>query len=287
MGLTGLSGLAGLSALCGDRNSFRFQVVPGAGDTLTLAVEVVAGAPEPTWHFHDGTAQTGLSATKTYAAAGTYPVTLRLPGLRTRITRLNFADQPVKFGLAQLRTWTALTRIDAYGKAATVITGQLRDLPPTMTNLALQRTSSTITGELADLPPTMTYLSLHTTSSIVTGALADLPAPMEHLYLHTTSSTITPGVGVRATAIREIRLDSTGMSGMSQAAVDAIAEWLYTNRALFTYATPAANLGGTNAAPSGIYQDADPPTTGKEYIYEVVNDPEGEGFNRWTVAYTA
>ncbi len=238
MGLTGLSGLAGLSALCGDHNAFRFQVLPGAGDTLALAGEVVAGSPEPTWHFHDGTVQTGLSVTKAYATAGTYWVTLRMPGLKRWITRLNFANQPVKFSLAQVRNWTALTRIDAYNKAA----------------------------------------------SAITGALADLPAGMTILHLGSTTSTITPGVGVRATAIRELYLHSTGMS---QAAVDAIAEWLYTNRAQFTYATPAANLGGTNAAPSGIYQDGDPPTTGKEYIYEVVHDPEGEGFNRWTVAYTA
>jgi hypothetical protein len=243
MGLTGRTGLLMLSALAGDRNAgdrnaFRFQVLPGARDTLRLAVGVVAGSPEPTWHFHDGTAQTGLSVTKTYAAAGTYPVTLRLPGLRTRISRLNFANQPVKFDLAQVRGWTALTRIEAHGKAATVVTGQLRDLPATMTTLDLD----------------------------------------------STSSTITPGVGVRARAIRELYLDSTGMS---QAAVDAIAEWLYINRAQFTYTAPMASLAGTNAAPSGIYQDADPPTTGKEYIYKVENDPEGEGFNKWYVAYTA
>jgi hypothetical protein len=267
MGLTGRTGLLMLSALGGDRDrdrdrdAFRFQVLPGAGDTLTLAVEVVAGSPEPTWHFHDGTAQVGLSVTKAYAAAGTYPVTLRLPGLRARISRLDFAGQPVKFDLAQLRTWTALTHIDAYSNAATVLTGQLRDLPATMTTLYLYSTSSTITGSLADLPPAM-----------------------EYLVLGNTSSTITPGVGVRARAICGLYLDSTGMS---QAAVDAIAEWLYINRALFTYAWPSANLGGTNAAPSGIYQDGDPPTTGKEYIYEVVNDPEGEGFNKWSVTYTA
>jgi len=45
--------------------------------------------------------------------------------------------------------------------------------------------------------------------------------------------------------------------------------------------------GGTNAAPSGTYQDGDPPTTGKEYIYELENDPETEGFNVWAITYTA
>ncbi len=44
-------------------------------------------------------------------------------------------------------------------------------------------------------------------------------------------------------------------------------------------------IAGTNAAPGGIYRDAVPPTTGKEYIYKLVNDPDGEGFNLWTITY--
>jgi len=45
-------------------------------------------------------------------------------------------------------------------------------------------------------------------------------------------------------------------------------------------------IGGTNATPSGVYQDGDPPTTGKEYIYELENDPESEGFRLWEIDYT-
>ena len=70
-----------------------------------------------------------------------------------------------------------------------------------------------------------------------------------------------------------------------QGDVDAVCQSIYDNRADFSYATPALNVGGTNAAPSGVYQDGDPPTTGKEYIYEIENDPETEGYNTWSVTY--
>ena len=73
---------------------------------------------------------------------------------------------------------------------------------------------------------------------------------------------------------------------MSQAAVDEVVENIYRLRANFTNAAPALNISGNNATPSGTYQDGDPPTTGKEYIYELVNDPESEGFNKWSITYT-
>lgn len=73
----------------------------------------------------------------------------------------------------------------------------------------------------------------------------------------------------------------------SQAAVDAIVQEIYDNWAGYTAAAPSLNISGTNSAPSGTYQDGDPPTTGKEYIYEIENDPEITGNEVWSVTYTA
>lgn len=84
-----------------------------------------------------------------------------------------------------------------------------------------------------------------------------------------------------ATGIRIIR---TNNCGETQDTVDSVLERLYLDRALFTYTTPLLDISGTsNEAPSGTYQDGDPPTTGKEYWYEIVNDPENEGFKKWSV----
>jgi hypothetical protein len=71
------------------------------------------------------------------------------------------------------------------------------------------------------------------------------------------------------------------------AQVDAWVSAIYQRRAAFTAATPTLTIGGTNQAPSGVYQNATPPTTGKEYIYKLVNDPDLEGFKKWSITYTA
>jgi hypothetical protein len=73
--------------------------------------------------------------------------------------------------------------------------------------------------------------------------------------------------------------------GLSQADVDAVLAAIYARRASFTATAPSLNISGTNADPSGVYQDADPPTTGLEYVYELRNDPEAEGFKKWTITY--
>jgi len=87
-----------------------------------------------------------------------------------------------------------------------------------------------------------------------------------------------------AVGIRQLQIYSMTMS---QSNVDSCVSRLYSDRASFLYASPVLSVGGTNAAPSGTYADATPPTTGKEYIYKLVNDPDSEGFKKWAITYTA
>jgi len=77
-------------------------------------------------------------------------------------------------------------------------------------------------------------------------------------------------------------LDNTAMS---QAAVDGVIARIYADRALFT-GNGTLLIGGNNASPSGVYQAANPPTTGKEKIYSLVNDNLVEGFKKWTITYS-
>jgi hypothetical protein len=85
-----------------------------------------------------------------------------------------------------------------------------------------------------------------------------------------------------AVALRDFQYQNCGLL---EADVDAVLAAIYARRASFTYATPSLNVGSDNEAPSGIYQDGDPPTTGLEYVYELANDPESEGFNTWVITY--
>lgn len=83
-----------------------------------------------------------------------------------------------------------------------------------------------------------------------------------------------------------INLHSVGAityeSSLSQPAVDAVLADLYSVFPARTKAGTIDLLGGGNAAPSGTLQAACPPTTGKEYAYELVNDSCGVSDFHWT-----
>jgi len=244
----------------------------------------------------------GTTATHTYASPGTYHVRLRDQSVWDTITRIEGCSHNGGFSGTLKKAPAGMTYLNLYNTSST-ITGSLADLPAGMTSLSLYKTSSTITGSFADLPAGMsilhlyntpsaitgaltdlpagmTFLSLEVTSSIITGSLADLPAGMTFLLLDYTTSVITGGTSpVAATGIRTIYV----FSSESQADLDDILARLYADRALFTYANPVLNIAGGNPPPSGVYQNANPPTTGKEFAYKLVNDPDAEGFNKWTV----
>jgi hypothetical protein len=81
-------------------------------------------------------------------------------------------------------------------------------------------------------------------------------------------------------AIRSIQAENA----YSQANVDAFINAIWANKANFTYATPTLDLlGGGNAAPSGTYQSATPPTTGKEKAYDLVNGSYTPAGPEWVV----
>jgi hypothetical protein len=140
------------------------------------------------------------------------------------------------------------------------------------------------TFSLADLPASMTQLILYNTSSTITGSLSDLPASMTRLILGSTSSTITGGAtAVAATGMTFIITENCSED---QATVNDVIDRIYADRALFTYAAPSLDIGGNNAAPSGIYQYAATPSTALEKVYALENDDDLEGFNKWDIAYT-
>lgn len=91
-------------------------------------------------------------------------------------------------------------------------------------------------------------------------------------------------------------------NAMIQPGVDTVLFEIYAYRASFTAVAPAIDISGTNAAPTGNYA-APPapgvsnsdwawdgaghqPLTGKAAAYALVNDPNGDGFNTWTVTFT-
>jgi len=179
--------------------------------------------------------------------------------------------------------WTlpaSLTYLSLYN---TSVSGDISSwtLPASLGTLNLRSTS--VGGNISSwtLPASLIYLSLYNTS--VSGDISSwtLPASLGTLRLYNTSVNNAP-VMTSAAALRDFQYHNCALV---QADVDAVLLALYNRRVAFTYATPVLTIGGTNAAPGGTYQDGDPPTTGKEYVYELCNDPESEGFNTWTITY--
>jgi len=156
-------------------------------------------------------------------------------------------------------------------------------LPAALTQMGLYNTG--VSGDIGGwtLPASLVWLYLYNTS--LSGDIGGwtLPTSLIYLHIYSTSLSGTPDISGN-TGMRDYRFDACALI---QANVDAILLSVYNRRMAFIFATPALKIGGSDAAPSGLYQAACPPTTGKEYAYELVNDSCLDGFNKWTVAFTA
>ena len=72
-------------------------------------------------------------------------------------------------------------------------------------------------------------------------------------------------------------------NSLSQEMVDLALASLWAMFPSRTATAGGVSIGGTNAAPSGLLQAANPPTTGKEYAYELVNDSQNVNpTKKWT-----
>jgi hypothetical protein len=154
-------------------------------------------------------------------------------------------------------------------------------LPTGLTFLYLYNlTGLTYNANTNPLPTGLTFLYLNNLAGLTWIINASQPWPTG-----ATAAVITGCPSVTCTAwtdnaIRSIQAENA----YSQANVDAFLAAVYANMANFSYATPSLDLlGGSNAAPSGIYQSHCPPTSGYESAYALVNDPCATGGHKWTV----
>jgi len=79
----------------------------------------------------------------------------------------------------------------------------------------------------------------------------------------------------------------TYINSLTQAQVDNVLAQLYAGFATRTASNGTINLSNyysyyANAAPSGVYQAACPPDTGKEYAYELLNDSCDISSKHWS-----
>lgn len=149
----------------------------------------------------------------------------------------------------------------------TVLGGHVRQLSITSNN-GSGDISSFAPGDL----PQMTHLLLYSNS--FSGNLSSWDVSnLTYIHLWNNSfsvaPTTTPASGLYHYTIEE--------NGMTETNVDAFIETIWNNRANWTDATPELHVGGSNAAPSGVYQNGYPaPLTGLEMLHDLMND-DGTG----------
>ena len=162
-------------------------------------------------------------------------------------------------------------------------------LPSSLQHIVLNTTS--VSGDISGwvLPGGALFATFEIAETGVSGNISSwvIPVGLKYFYLFSTLLTGSP-IFSSSVAIEEILAHSCGTNHiMTQADVDTWVSKIYARRASFTHSTPVLYLHGTNSAPSGTYADEDPPTTGKGFIYKLKNDPEAEGFYKWTINYNA
>lgn len=186
-----------------------------------------------------------------------------------------------------------VTSFAATGNTAYVLS--LSELPKSIISLYLSDCYSSVSGNLSDLWSGLLNVEMKYCTNIV-GTLLSAPSTLQSLYLY-GDTLIAPASIAHLTAIHDLRIYSMGWN---QTGVNLVISSAWGARASYTYATPSMQIGGTNAAPSGTYaapsegtdwHEDSPghwvPLTGKAMIYDLMNDVNGEGFNVWTITYTA
>ena len=228
--------------------------------TLTLqGLTVAAGKTVVVdWGDTNTNTYTAGAGTRThaYAGAGTYTVKI---ANRRNITLIDFEDT----------------------KITSLIINSTNPLPTGLTSLTLKTLAGlTYNANTNPLPTGLTILSLYTLTGLTWEIKSGAAWPTG-----ATVATITGCPSVTCTAWTDNAIHSIqAENAYSQANVDAFINAIWANKANFTYATPTLDLlGGSNAAPSGTYQNNCPPTSGKEYAYDLVNDNCGHGGPKWVV----
>jgi hypothetical protein len=148
-------------------------------------------------------------------------------------------------------------------------------------------TYSIASADMVAWRPTTWYLYSMPAGGAYSIASADMVAwtTTQYLRCYNLPAGAVDVTGSFATlvSLRDLQLQD---NGFIQAQVNGVLTGIWGNKANYTYATPALNIGGTNAAPSGTYQSTCPPTTGKEYAYDLVNGICTADGPEWAVVFT-
>ena len=267
---------------------FAYQVTVTAAQATTPKFTFATGTPSAQIDWGDGSVYEAVTSavelTHTYTVAGTYTVKFLMPDQEKLLTQIDISSDKLSKVITPIQAFRNLTLFYAYSNTAWAqnISGWV--LPALLVYFAVHRTS--VSGDISGwvLPTSLQRFFAYSTS--VSGDISGwvLPASLVNFYVHDTSVSGSP-IFTSTVALSNFQYQNCALP---QATVDLIVSRIYDRRISFTAAAPSANVGGTNAAPSGIYgHEGPPPVGGKNMIYTLINDENAEGFKKWTWTYTA
>jgi hypothetical protein len=273
--------------LSGGKDVAKFYCTTTGGETLTISALTVSAQVTVDWGDGSTNDYTG-SGTRThiYSGAGTFTIKISNP---LNITALTLSDNKVTLNSADIAGMLNITSARFYLlKAGTFDSADVSAWRPTTFYLYSMPTGYAGTFDSADVSawrPTTFYLNSMPTGYAGTFDSADVSAwRPTTFYLYSMPATfeiITTANGFASwNTPSNFQLNN---NALTQAQVDQILADFWSAFATRTVTGGTLNVGGNNAAPSGTLQAANPPTTGKEYAYELKNDSQNiNPTKKWT-----
>lgn len=206
---------------------FAYRVTVTAAQSTTPKFTFAAGAPVARVDWGDSstyeTVTSGVELTHTYTNAGVYTVQLLMDNQAKWLIQIDINTDKVSWVFSQIGEFKKLTLFYARTNAAW---------------------SQNISGWV--LPASLNYFSIYSTS--VSGNISGwvLPPPLVTFYIYSTSLSGCPILSSMV-SIQEILAQNCALP---VATVDLYLSRCVVREAQTTYATPALNLSGTDAAPS-------------------------------------
>jgi hypothetical protein len=299
--------------LSGGKDVAKFYCTTTGGETLTISALTVSAQVTVDWGDGSTNDYTG-SGTRThiYSGAGTFTIKISNP---LNITALTLSDNKVTLNSADIAGMLNITSARFYLlKAGTFDSADVSAWRPTTFYLYSMPTGYAGTFDSADVSawrPTTFYLNSMPTGYAGTFDSADVSAWRPTTFYLNSMPTGYAGTFDSADvsawrpttfylysmpATFEIITTANGFASwntpsnfqlnnnaLTQAQVDQILADFWSAFATRTVTGGTLNVGGNNAAPSGTLQAANPPTTGKEYAYELKNDSQNiNPTKKWT-----
>lgn len=279
-----------LTVIGGNRKIVAFSFVANISSPSTLTINRITPTSGIKIYWGDGAVTNvaaGNSGAVAHAYTGTGSFIVEVGGSVDNITLLDLRDTKAVVAAGTIGTIKGLQTLYLSGtNSITTAAGEIGGLS-NLTYLYIGSCGNVLmsAGEVGVLTGLTTlYVISSPKITINTGEIGNL---VNLTTLHVQAATLVAAQANDFKTLTKIGT-LTYYNSLNEAQVDAVVAAIYDARAAYLTQSKTLNIATSNAAPSGTYQAQVPPSSGKEYIYELKNDSASQGFSKWAaINYTA